>query len=69
MAQEVVGTVQELCPNSLFRVTLESGQSVLAHLSSGTRIETVRILPGATVVLELSPYDPGRGRIVRVQPR
>ncbi|MEW6277377.1 MAG: translation initiation factor IF-1 [Candidatus Eremiobacterota bacterium] len=61
----VEGTVVDLLPNSLFRVRLESGQSVLAHLSNDTRMQIVRILPGERVVLELSPYDPGRGRITR----
>lgn len=58
------GVVIELLPNSLYRVQLESGQSVLAHLATGTRMQVVRVLLGDRVTLELSPYDPGRGRIV-----
>ncbi len=63
--EEFDGIVIELLPNSIYRVKLESGQSVLAHLASGTRMQLVRVLPGDQVTLELSPYDPGRGRIVR----
>lgn len=63
--EEVDGIVTELLPNSIYRVQLESGQSVLAHLATGTRMQVVRVLPGDRVTLELSPYDPGRGRIVR----
>ncbi|GMU56697.1 translation initiation factor IF-1 [bacterium CPR1] len=63
--EEIDGVVTELLPNSIYRVKLESGQSVLAHLASGTRMQLVRVLPGDQVTLELSPYDPGRGRIVR----
>jgi len=63
--EEVDGVVTELLPNSIYRVKLESGQCVLAHLASGTRMQLVRVLPGDQVTLELSPYDPGRGRIVR----
>ena len=61
---EVEGTVTESLPNAMFRVTLnEGGHSVLAHLSGKIRLNFVRIVPGDKVKVELSPYDPTRGRI------
>ena len=59
-----VGTVREVLPNALFRVELTSGESVLTHVASETRLRVVRILPGDIVTVELSPYDTGRGRLV-----
>jgi len=50
-------------PNALFRVQLQSGHKVLAHISGKMRINFIRILPGDRVKVELSPYDPTRGRI------
>lgn len=55
--------VQETLPNAMFRVELESGIEVLAHVSGKIRMNWVRILPGDRVKLELSPYDLTRGRI------
>ena len=60
---EVEGTVVELLPNAMFRVELQSGHRVLAHISGKMRIHFIRILPGDRVKVELSPYDPSRGRI------
>ncbi len=61
---EVIGTVTEPLKNAMFRVELESGHMVLAHVSGKMRRHFIRILPGDTVKLELSPYDLTRGRIV-----
>jgi len=60
---EVEGTVVEILPNAMFRVELSSGHKVLAHISGKMRIHFIRILPGDRVKVELSPYDPTRGRI------
>jgi len=62
-AIEVEGVVQETLPNAMFRVELESGIEVLAHVSGKIRMNWVRILPGDRVKMELSPYDLTRGRI------
>ncbi|MDI6771960.1 MAG: translation initiation factor IF-1 [bacterium] len=62
-AIEVEGTVAEVLPNAMFRVTLAGGHKVLAHISGKMRIHFIRILPGDRVKVELSPYDPTRGRI------
>jgi translation initiation factor IF-1 len=56
--------VLEALPNAMFRVQLDSGHQVLAHVSGKMRMNFIRILPGDTVVVELSPYDLTRGRIV-----
>ncbi|QJA05719.1 translation initiation factor IF-1 [Thermosulfurimonas marina] len=61
---EVEGTVVEALPNAMFRVELETGHKVLAHVSGKMRMHYIRILPGDKVVVELSPYDLTRGRIV-----
>jgi translation initiation factor IF-1 len=60
---QVEGTVTEALPNTQFRVELENGHSVLAHISGKMRMHYIRILPGDRVVVELSPYDLSRGRI------
>lgn len=60
---EVEGTVVEPLPNAMFRVELENGHKVLAHISGKMRMNYIRILPGDKVKLELSPYDLTRGRI------
>ena len=60
---EVEGTVTEALPNKQFRVELESGHNVLAHISGKMRMNYIRILPGDRVKVELSPYDLSRGRI------
>lgn len=60
----VQGEVKEALPNAMFRVQLENGHKVLAHISGKMRKYFIRILPGDTVTVELSPYDLSRGRIV-----
>jgi len=60
---ETEGTVVEALPNAMFRVQLENGHIVLAHVSGKMRMNFIRILPGDKVKLELSPYDLSRGRI------
>ena len=62
-AIEVEGKVIEPLPNAMFRVELENGHRVLAHISGKMRMHYIRILPGDKVKLELSPYDLNRGRI------
>ena len=62
-AIEVEGTVVEPLPNAMFRVELENGHKVLAHVSGKMRKYFIRILPGDRVTVELSPYDLSRGRI------
>lgn len=61
---EVQGTVIEPLPNAMFRVELDNGHKVLAHISGKMRMHFIRILPGDRVTVELSPYDLSRGRIV-----
>jgi translation initiation factor IF-1 len=65
---EVVGTVKEPLKNAMFRVELDNGHEVLAHVSGKMRRHFIRILPGDKVKLELSPYDLTRGRIVFREP-
>jgi translation initiation factor IF-1 len=60
---EVEGTVMEALPNTQFRVELDNGHNVLAHISGKMRMNYIRILPGDRVKVELSPYDLDRGRI------
>jgi translation initiation factor IF-1 len=62
-AIEVEGTVIESLPNAMFRVELENGHRVLAHISGKMRMHFIKILPGDKVTVELSPYDLTRGRI------
>lgn len=61
---QVEGTVVEPLPNAMFRVELENGHMVLAHISGKMRMHFIRILPGDKVTVELSPYDLSRGRII-----
>jgi translation initiation factor IF-1 len=61
---EVEGVVVEALPNAMFKVKLENGHIVLAHISGKLRMNFIRILPGDKVTLDLSPYDLTRGRIV-----
>ncbi|MBN2376100.1 MAG: translation initiation factor IF-1 [Sedimentisphaerales bacterium] len=63
-AIRVDATVREALPNAVFKVTLENEHEVLAHVSGKMRMNFIRILPGDTVTVELSPYDLTRGRIV-----
>ncbi len=61
---QVEGTVVEALPNATFRVELENGHKLLAHISGKMRMHFIKILPGDKVTVELSPYDLSRGRIV-----
>ena len=60
---EVEGTVVEAMPNAMFRVELQGGHQLLAHISGKLRMNFIRILPGDKVTLEMSPYDLTKGRI------
>lgn len=59
------GVVKEALPNTLFRVELEDGSLVLCHLSGKMRMHFIKILPGDKVRIEMTPYDLGKGRIIR----
>lgn len=61
---QVEGTVVETLPNAMFRVELDNSHRVLAHISGKMRMHYIRILPGDRVLVELSPYDLSRGRVV-----
>ncbi len=61
----VRGTVVDVLPNSMFKVEIETGQAVLAHLAGRLRIHYIRIVKGDVVTVEMSPYDLTRGRIVQ----
>ncbi|MBK6941051.1 MAG: translation initiation factor IF-1 [Planctomycetes bacterium] len=63
-AIRVQATVKEALPNAVFRVALENGHLVIAHVSGKMRMNFIRILPGDKVTVELSPYDLTKGRIV-----
>lgn len=63
-AVQVEGVVKEALPNAMFRVELQNQHLVLAHVSGKMRMNFIRILPGDKVMLELSPYDLTRGRII-----
>ncbi|HQU29725.1 MAG: translation initiation factor IF-1 [Nitrospira sp.] len=60
---EVQGLVTETLPNAMFRVQLENGHKILAHISGKMRMHFIRILPGDKVTVELTPYDLTKGRI------
>jgi translation initiation factor IF-1 len=62
-AIEVSGVVQESLPNAMFRVRLDNGHKIIAHISGKMRMHYIKILPGDKVTIELSPYDLSRGRI------
>lgn len=61
---ELDGVVDELLPNAMFRVTLSNGHQILGHLSGKMRLYKIRILPGDTVTVEMTPYDLTKGRII-----
>jgi translation initiation factor IF-1 len=61
---EVEGTVLEKLPNAMFQVELENGHQILAHISGKLRMNFIRILPGDKVLVEMSPYDLTKGRII-----
>ena len=60
---EFEGTVTEALPNAMFKVQIDSGHTILAHISGKLRMNFIRILPGDKVVVEMSPYDLTKGRI------
>ena len=60
---ELEGTIVEALPNAMFKVELENGHEILAHVSGKIRMNYIRILPGDKVTVEMSPYDLSRGRI------
>ncbi|MDA2911832.1 translation initiation factor IF-1 [Nitrospiraceae bacterium AH_259_D15_M11_P09] len=60
---EVQGTIAETLPNAMFRVSLDNGHRILAHISGKMRMHFIRILPGDKVTVQLSPYDLTKGRI------
>jgi len=62
---EVRGTVTDALPNSVFKVTLDNGHQIIAHVSGKIRMNFIYILPGDKVTVEMSPYDLTRGRITR----
>ncbi|MFQ5965431.1 MAG: translation initiation factor IF-1 [Candidatus Scalinduaceae bacterium] len=61
---KVEAVVKEALPNAMFRVVLENGHEVLAHVSGKMRMHYIRILPGDKVTVEMSPYDLSKGRII-----
>ncbi len=61
---EVEGTVLEKLPNAMFHVELENGHKILAHISGKLRMNFIRIIPGDKVLIEMSPYDLSKGRII-----
>jgi translation initiation factor IF-1 len=61
----IQGTIRETLPNAMYSVELDNGQKVLSHMATTLQTRTVRILPGDRVTVELSPYDPLRGRITQ----
>ncbi len=61
---EVEGIVKEALPNAMFRVELQNGHVILAHIAGKLRLNFIRVLPGDRVLVELSPYDLARGRII-----
>ena len=63
-AIRIEGVVREALPNAMFRVELENGHRILAHVSGKMRMHFIRILPGDKVTVEMSPYDLTKGRIV-----
>ncbi|MDQ6710500.1 MAG: translation initiation factor IF-1 [Candidatus Dormibacteraeota bacterium] len=65
MPEDVVGRVVEPMPNALYRVELETGHRIVAHVAPAARLRFLRVIPGDRVRVEVSPLDPGRGRIVK----
>jgi translation initiation factor IF-1 len=65
MAGIVVGRVVEPMPNALYRIELDTGHRIVAHVAPAARLRFLRVLPGDRVRVEVSPLDPGRGRITR----
>ncbi|PIS06928.1 translation initiation factor IF-1 [Candidatus Berkelbacteria bacterium CG06_land_8_20_14_3_00_43_10] len=62
---EITGTVEEALPNAMFRVNLDNGKLILAHVSGKIRVHYIKIVPGDSVTVEMSPYDLTKGRITK----
>lgn len=62
---EITGTVEEALPNAMFRVNLDNGKLILAHVSGKIRVHYIKIVPGDSVTVEMSPYDLSKGRITK----
>lgn len=62
---EITGTVEEALPNAMFRVNLDNGKLILAHVSGKIRVHYIKIVPGDCVTVEMSPYDLTKGRITK----
>lgn len=62
---EITGTVEEALPNAMFRVNLDNGKLILAHVSGKIRVHYIKIVPGDSVMVEMSPYDLTKGRITK----
>ncbi|MGE5297930.1 MAG: translation initiation factor IF-1 [Acidobacteriaceae bacterium] len=62
---ELEGTVIETLPNAVFRVQIDSGQIILAHIAGKLRVNKIRVLPGDKVIVEVTPYDLTKGRVIR----
>ncbi len=62
---QVEGIVEELLPNTVFKVKLKTGQLVVAHISGRMRMNFIKLLPGDSVLMEISPYDLTKARIIR----
>lgn len=60
---EVTGTVEEALPNAMFRVEIEGGHTILAHISGKMRMHYIRLVPGDKVTVQMTPYDLSKGRI------
>ena len=69
VSQVVVGRVVEPMPNALYRVELETGHRIVAHVAPAARLRFLRVIPGDRVRVEVSPVDPGRGRITQKEKR
>ena len=65
MVSIVVGRVVEPMPNALYRVELDTGHRIVAHVAPAARLRFLRVIPGDRVRVEVSPLDPGRGRITK----
>ena len=65
MTDIVVGRVVEPMPNALYRIELETGHRIVAHVAPAARLRFLRVIPGDRVRVEVSPVDPGRGRITK----
>lgn len=59
------GVVSEMLPSATFRITLENGHTILGHISGKMRVHYIRLLPGDKVMVEMSPYDLSKGRIIK----